>query len=150
MSASRGLGKGTPRRTWSPPPPRLVSRMLSAALLASAFTVSACTAAPAPTPVRPVPDIELTAAVMSMENFQFRPDVLRTRVGVPIALRLTNPTTTAHDLTMKGSSPVHIFVLPAQRIHTSVTLVKPGTYTFFCSVAAHAGYGMKGRIIAEP
>lgn len=69
-----------------------------------------------------------------------------------MAIQFTNGSPSAHNLTIEqGASGPILGATPTFQGGTkTLTLtLKPGTYTFFCSVAGHRQAGMQGTLIVR-
>jgi nitrite reductase (NO-forming) len=87
--------------------------------------------------------IEVTA-----KNLRFDPDALTAKAGQAVTIVLKNDDSIEHDLTV--SDAAFKVVAPASRSGEKVlTVPKPGTYEFHCSVPGHEAAGMKGHITVE-
>jgi plastocyanin len=67
-----------------------------------------------------------------------------------VTLRMKNASSTPHDIGVKGGglNQVGAVVTGGGTSTVSVSL-KPGTYTFFCSVDGHEAAGMKGTLTVK-
>lgn len=80
----------------------------------------------------------------------FDKKTLTARAG-KVTLALTNSSPIPHNIAIKGNGvnakgPV---ISGGQRSVVAATL-KPGTYTFYCSVPGHAAAGMRGTLTVKP
>jgi plastocyanin len=66
-----------------------------------------------------------------------------------ITIDMTNPSTIfQHDVAIKIKGKVHKSKLAGKNQTVKLTLtLKPGKYTFYCTVPGHAAAGMKGTLI---
>ena len=53
-----------------------------------------------------------------------------------------------HDITVKELD-IHIHANGGRTVKKAVTFDKPGTYTFYCSVAGHRQAGMEGTLVVQ-
>jgi plastocyanin len=75
----------------------------------------------------------------------FDVDELRSLAGT-VQIAMTNTSSVPHDIAIKGNGVEKIGkTVTHGRSSVTVTL-KPGTYTFYCSVDAHEQQGMKGTL----
>jgi mono/diheme cytochrome c family protein len=67
----------------------------------------------------------------------------------PVTLKMENKSGTPHDLSITGNGvSAKTPVTPKGTVQTKTTL-KPGKYTFFCSVPGHEQAGMKGTLTVK-
>jgi uncharacterized cupredoxin-like copper-binding protein len=67
-----------------------------------------------------------------------------------VTIVMTNPSFLQHDIAIKLNGKVHKSKLVGQGGTTKLTLtLKPGTYTFYCTVPGHEAAGMKGKLIVS-
>ena len=68
-----------------------------------------------------------------------------------ITIVMTNPSSVfQHDVAIKLNGKVHKSKLAGKNQTVKLTLtLKPGTYTFYCTVSGHAAAGMKGKLIVS-
>lgn len=66
----------------------------------------------------------------------------------PVAIRSKNPQSTGHDIALKGNGVDEKGDIVSDGGVSTITIanLKPGTYTFFCSVPGHEEAGMKGTL----
>jgi plastocyanin len=67
-----------------------------------------------------------------------------------VTIDLTNPAPIPHDVAIKGNGVNAKSKIVQDGGKTSVTAqLKPGTYTFYCTVDAHEAAGMKGTLTVK-
>lgn len=67
-----------------------------------------------------------------------------------VTLRMKNPSSVPHDIAITGSGQNQIgAVVSGGGVSTVSVSLKPGTYTFYCSVDGHAAAGMKGTLTVK-
>jgi plastocyanin len=67
-----------------------------------------------------------------------------------VTIVMTNPSSTPHDVAITGSGVSETGPVVQNGGESSVTAdLKPGTYTFFCSVDGHEAAGMKGTLTVK-
>jgi nitrite reductase (NO-forming) len=86
------------------------------------------------------PKIEVSA-----KEFGFTPSTLTMKAGQPTVVVLTNDGSIEHDLSVSDAG-FKLAVPAGQTGQKVLTIPKPGTYPFHCSVPGHEGAGMKGTI----
>src|SRR6266511_637937 len=77
-------------------------------------------------------------------------DSLSTKAG-SVTVDFKNPSATAHNVTIEDSNDNDIGAtdtIASSSASTTVNL-KPGTYTFYCSVDGHEAAGMKGTLTVK-
>src|SRR4051794_35299576 len=137
---------------------------LTYAAIAAALTLpTALAQAPGPSGPTPGP-IDWSKAelvVVRLAEYQFVPDHIVLRRGVPYRLRLDNQGTEIHDFTapdffqavsladpgVLGSNPGNIVVKPHQQTQLKLVPQRSGSYQLRC--ADHDWAGMTGAIIVE-
>src|SRR4051812_5815772 len=82
------------------------------------------------------------ALAVTAKSFSFTPKEIDVTAGSTATLSL-HSTDLAHDFTVKELD-VHVAVQGGKTTSKSITFGKPGTYTFYCSVAGHRDAGMEG------
>jgi cytochrome c oxidase subunit 2 len=91
----------------------------------------------------PVQRIEMKAS-----QFQFTPNTIRVKAGVPVQLRVMS-TDVVHGLAIPGLN-INERLDPGKEVVINFTPAKAGSYPFFCSVFCGAGHAdMKGVLIVE-
>jgi uncharacterized cupredoxin-like copper-binding protein len=67
-----------------------------------------------------------------------------------VTIVMKNPSFLQHDVAIKLNGKVHKSKLVGKGGTAKLTLkLKPGTYTFYCTVPGHAAAGMKGKLIVS-
>jgi uncharacterized cupredoxin-like copper-binding protein len=85
---------------------------------------------------------------VSAKEFAFTPSTLTMKAGQPTDIVLKNEGSIEHDFSVSAAG--FELPVPASGIGDLVlTIAKPGTYQFHCSVPGHEGAGMKGTITVE-
>jgi uncharacterized cupredoxin-like copper-binding protein len=82
---------------------------------------------------------------VSGKEFSFTPNALTLKAGQPQKIVLKNTGTIEHDLTVSDAG-FKLAVQAAKSGDKTLTIDKPGTYKFICTVAGHESAGMKGEI----
>jgi nitrite reductase (NO-forming) len=99
------------------------------------------------------PDANKTAAEtpngpkveVSAKEFAFMPSTLTLKAGEPTTIVLENDGSIEHDFSVSDAG-FKLAVPASQKGDKVLTIAKPGTYPFHCSVPGHEGAGMKGTI----
>jgi len=86
------------------------------------------------------PKVEVTA-----KEFGFTPSTLTMKAGEPTTVVFVNNGSIEHDFTVSDAG-FKLAVPAGQTGQKVLTIPKPGTYQFHCSVPGHEGAGMKGTI----
>jgi plastocyanin len=67
-----------------------------------------------------------------------------------VTLRMQNMSSVPHDIAITGNGVNEVGAVVANGGVSTVTAdLKPGTYTFYCSVDSHAAAGMKGTLLVK-
>jgi plastocyanin len=67
-----------------------------------------------------------------------------------VTLRMSNKSSVPHDIAIKGAGVSAIgSIVSNGGVSTVSAALKPGTYTFYCSVDGHAAAGMRGTITVK-
>jgi plastocyanin len=91
----------------------------------------------------------LQLAAASSGALQFDRKALEAPAGM-VVIDMTNASTVPHDIAIKGNGvDVVGKVVTNGGISTVTADLKPGTYTFLCTVDSHADAGMKGRLTVK-
>jgi nitrite reductase (NO-forming) len=79
---------------------------------------------------------------------RFDPATFEARAGQPIEVVLQNDGQIPHDflLTQGVTTPVKIEAGGSATARATITLDRPGTYPFICSIPGHESAGMRGTI----
>lgn len=85
---------------------------------------------------------------VSGKEFSFTPDTLTLKAGQPQKIVLKNTGSIEHDLAVSDAN-FKLTVQAGQSGDKTLTIDKPGTYKFTCTVAGHESAGMKGEITVE-
>jgi cytochrome c oxidase subunit 2 len=88
------------------------------------------------------PAIDVTA-----KSFSFAPDEIIVKTGESATIALTAKDI-PHDFTVKELD-IHVAAQAGKTASKKVTFDKPGTYTFYCSVAGHREAGMVGKLVVQ-
>jgi mono/diheme cytochrome c family protein len=68
----------------------------------------------------------------------------------PVTLRMKNMSSTPHDIAIRGTGASQVGqVVTNGGTSTVMATLKPGTYTFYCSVDGHEAAGMKGTLTVK-
>jgi plastocyanin len=116
------------------------STAASSTTTASPSSTSSTGGAPAAAPV--------SVAADPSGQLKFSKNSLTATAG-KVTIRFTNGSPLPHDLTVEqGSSGANLGATPVFQDGTKTLTVdlKPGTYTFFCSVPGHRAAGMHGTL----
>ena len=86
---------------------------------------------------------------MSARSYKFTPSKLRVTKGESVTIALKS-TDALHDFVVTGPGNSTTIVVkptgPGKTKRGTLTLAKPGTYQFFCSLPGHRAAGMRGTI----
>jgi plastocyanin len=126
---------------------------LVSAVLVTAFIIVAA-AGDEPEPV--------TNATITIHFSRFQPGELTVPAGVPVTFALVNQDPIEHEWIVGDESvharhrtgteprhdqvPTEVTIGAFETKYTTITLDKPGTYTYICHLPGHEAYGMKGTV----
>jgi uncharacterized cupredoxin-like copper-binding protein len=84
---------------------------------------------------------------VASSGFAFTTSTATAKAG-PVELKSKNPQAVSHDISLKGNGVSVQGSMVANGGVSTVTVanLKPGTYTFYCSVPGHEQAGMKGTL----
>jgi plastocyanin len=83
---------------------------------------------------------------VAQSGFAFTKTTATAKAG-PVELRSMNPQSVTHDISIKGNGVDQQGNQVSNGGVSTVTVtLKPGTYTYFCSVPGHEAAGMKGTL----
>ena len=127
--------------------------LLTSALFVMVLASVAC-ASPASSEVTAAsaaPDGTQQVTINVGDSMKFAPAAISVRAGQPVELTLRNTGQTPHDFMLKEgvAQPVKLTVNGGETTSGTITLDKPGIYTFECSMPGHALAGMRGTITAQ-
>ena len=131
-----------------------------AALALAAFGLAACgsrdnndtTAASSTTSTAPAGGGGETLAITADPSgkFAYEQKTLKAKAGT-VTVDFDNPAPLSHDVVLEDSSGQEVGKtdLVAQDKASFTATVKPGTYTYFCSVPGHRDGGMEGTLTVQ-
>ena len=95
------------------------------------------------------PPTEAGAVSITLGERSITPNRIDARVGVPIELRISNASTSAHDLAfasahMEGLRGAQAILQPGERQSLTLTFSTPGVHQFSCSI--HGPAAMAGAV----
>ena len=79
------------------------------------------------------------------QQLQFNTTKLTAKAG-KVTIRMTNPSPLQHDISLKGGVDVKGNIVGQGGTSTITVTLKPGKYTFYCSVDGHEAAGMTGEL----
>jgi len=94
-----------------------------------------------PAPQSGAPTINVTA-----REFSFSPNHLRVKARQTVNIEFSDSGDMFHTFTVVGGPTFNLQANAGQSITGALTLARPGTYQFICSVPGHAQAGMEGTI----
>lgn len=99
------------------------------------------------TSVSGTPVVGNTTLTMSEKEFSITPATAKAHTG-KIDVFVNNDGTIIHNFAVDvdGKQEKSADVKPGQKIQFTVTIDKPGTYTFYCAIPGHEQLGMKGSL----
>ena len=78
-------------------------------------------------------------------QLKFNTNKLTTKAG-KVTITMTNPSPLQHDISIKGGVSAKGPVVGQGGKSTITVTLKPGKYTFYCSVDGHEAAGMNGEL----
>ncbi len=83
-------------------------------------------------------------------GLSFDKNALEVKAGT-VTIAMKNPAALLHNVAIKGNGvDVKGEVVSSGATSTVTAVLKPGTYTFYCSVPGHEAAGMKGTLAVQP
>ena len=123
----------------------------AAALTAVALAVAGCGGGKAPSSGTPATEAGSTLKLRAGPGtkLRFNPDTLRAKAG-KVTIVLSNPTPLSHNVSLQGSGvDEHGETVGEGGTSRVSDALKPGTYTFYCSVPGHREAGMQGTLTVK-
>jgi plastocyanin len=78
-------------------------------------------------------------------QLKFNTKKLSAKAG-KVTITMTNPSPLQHDISIKGGANAHGSVVGQGGKSVVTVTLKPGKYTFYCSVDSHEAAGMNGEL----
>jgi uncharacterized cupredoxin-like copper-binding protein len=146
-------GCGSSSKSTTESTPAAATPVTTASTPATTATTSSAPATPATTTKTTPPAPVTSAATLALAadptgNLKFTKSAL-TAKGTSVAIVFTNKSPLEHNLTVESASGQQLGATPTfvNATHTlKLANLKPGTYTFFCSVPGHRAAGMHGTL----
>ena len=88
------------------------------------------------------------AVTVEAHDLSFRPRQLEAPAGQPVTLAIHNLGRVVHNLTI-DELQVQLIASPGETKSEVFASLKPGTYTFYCSVSGHRQAGMEGTLTVK-
>jgi plastocyanin len=128
----------------------VLAAMSTAVINSGSAKASAATTAPATTSVRTTPLAPTGKTALSLfaaqSTIAYNTKTLSTHPGV-VTITFTNASPLEHNLTLaQGSNVLGATPTFAGGSHALTLNLKPGTYTFYCTVPGHRAAGMEGTL----
>ena len=115
-----------------------------AALVVSTSIVGACSSGSGKSATTTTANPNGSTIDVTAKSFSFTPNQISVKAGDSKTLVL-NVKDVSHDFTVDNLG-IHVAGKAGQTVQESLTFDKPGTYTFYCSVAGHREAGMVGTL----
>ncbi len=90
-----------------------------------------------------VATVEVDAA-----NYSFKPDKPTAPAGI-VTIRMKNVSGNPHTLAISGVDGFELSVSGGGNTDAGKVDLKPGTYTFYCTVPGHRSAGMEGKLTVK-
>jgi nitrite reductase (NO-forming) len=116
----------------------------------AAFAADATTTTTTPTSATTAAPVPTTVSVRA-RSYSYTPKRLSLPAGQRVTVQLTSADV-RHDFAVSGpgfKSKVIVTVNPKKTATGTLTLPKPGKYTFYCTIQGHRAAGMQGTITAR-
>jgi plastocyanin len=91
---------------------------------------------------------QLALAAPADGSLKFDKKTLTAKAGT-VTVNFTNPSTTAHGLTIEGNGVDQTSDTITSGKTAVTAKLKPGTYTFYCPVGSHRAQGMEGKLVVK-
>jgi plastocyanin len=116
--------------------------------LAVVLTASACSPA---APAGPAVEAGSHLTMQVDNSMHFTPTAIALKSGQPLEVTVDNVGGMTHDFSLSEgvAQPVKLEAASGQQASGTITLDRPGAYTFVCSQPGHALAGMKGTIVVS-
>ena len=86
---------------------------------------------------------------VTAREFSFSPDHFTMRAGQTVNIEFSDDGGMFHTFTLVRGPSFNLQANAGQSISGALTITKPGTYPFICSVPGHAQLGMRGTIAVQ-
>jgi plastocyanin len=136
---------------------RVHTRWLAFLLIAAALALAGCGGGGGGAKKTPTPQPRTSGGgggtklslAADKTQLKFNKSALSAKAG-KVTIDMTNPSALQHDVAIQGSGVKTIGKVVGHGGTSTVTAtLKPGTYTFFCSVDGHEQAGMKGALTVK-
>jgi plastocyanin len=133
------------------------ARRIGAVLAVTGFAIAACgggggkkTATPTPSPAAGTAGAGGTLSLQANQSqLRFDKSALSAGAG-KVTIVMKNPSALQHDVAIEGNGVNVKGKIVGQGGTSTVTAsLKPGTYTYYCSVDAHRQAGMEGTLTVK-
>ena len=94
----------------------------------------------------PTPQSGAQTIKVAEREFSFYPAHFAIQEGQTVNIELLDAGGMFHTFTLLGGPSFNLQANAGQSISGALTITRPGTYQFVCSVAGHAQAGMRGTI----
>jgi plastocyanin len=128
-------------------PTALIVLALAAAVAGCGGSSGSSAAGSASSAVSSVAGSHVVEIDVAQSGFRYVKSTATAQSG-PVVIRSMNPQSVGHDISLKGNGvDLHGDVVANGDTSTIVIAdLKPGTYTYYCSVPGHEAAGMKGTL----
>lgn len=96
----------------------------------------------------PTPRSDARTLTVEAREFSFTPSEIRLRPGETVNIELENVGRMFHTLTI-GELDFDLRAQSGDAIAGALSVERPGTYEFICTVPQHAESGMRGRLVVS-
>lgn len=107
------------------------------------------TPSPIPASSQVVANAPLKEFSVTAKEYSFTPSTITVNKGDNVKITFKNGGTTAHNFTITDLGIASNTISPGNMDTVSFNVPNSGSYTYFCSIDGHRGFGMQGTLIVN-